>query len=307
MWIVIVFGLLVLLGLWINSMIKKTNAYKNFYRAIHVVKDVSEEDRYDVAVFGSTFSYYAFDLKQYNGHNFSIEPQGMVYLKRTVHHFMENVKTEGTVVITLPGCIFGTENVMQDEQCLTYYAFLRSDEFENYNKRNKIKYYLKRYLPICNPNFLRYLFKDSALTYAIGEGIDEEKALNLAGRRVEGWKRLLGITEKENIVLPEQAQKTCTKMRRVLDDVIEEIREHNCTPVLLILPMSSAFHEICPREFFDVLIYDNLAKLESRNVRVLDYLYDEELIKLENYWTADCLNTKGRRVLTQRMMKDLEW
>ena len=306
MWLAVVLGILVLFGLWINSMIKKTNAYKNFYRAIHVLKDVPPEEKYDIAAFGSTFSYYAFDLKQYNGHNFSIEPQGMIYLKKTVHHFIGNVKKGGTVVITLPGCIFGTENIVQDEKCLTYQAFLHPDEFENYDKMNKIKYYLTRYFPICNPNLLKCLRKDRMFNYGIEIGIEEIRAMDLAKVRVDGWKRILGISGTENIVLPEQTKNICKNMCNVLDEVIEEIQEHSCTPVLLLLPMSVAFHKICSKEFFDVMLYDNLATLKAKDVRVLDYVYDEELMKRENYWTADCLNVKGRRILTQRMMEDLE-
>ncbi|MEG0504258.1 MAG: hypothetical protein RR547_06395, partial [Raoultibacter sp.] len=49
--------------------------------------------------------------------------------------------------------------------------------------------------------------------------------------------------------------------------------------------------------------YPCLNKLSEENIEIIDFLFDEELSDLELYWNSDCLNARGRKLLTQRMME----
>lgn len=304
MWHIIgVFLGIVAILLLLNKKIKSTRIYLNFYRQIHVVKDVKKDEQYSVAAFGSTYGYYAFELKEFNGHNFSIEPQSIAYMRKTVHHFIKNVEPGGTVVLTLAGCSFPAGSIEPDESCLTYYAFLRKDEFQNYRLKNKVKYYLKRYFPIANSRMLKSLLRDVPDYYATTRNPELETAKGEARRRLSSWKKITGLQDFDNIVVSEPVKDVMRANVEILKSIIQEVKDNGCFPVILILPVSQAFYEECGPVFFDAFLYAPLAEIEK--VPIIDFLKDEEMRGIELYWCADCLNREGRKKLTKKLMENI--
>ena len=307
MWLILVFICLLIAFLFINIRVKKTKAYQSFSRALHVVKDVPREKKDQIAAFGSTFSYYAYDIKAYGGHNFSVEPQSMVYMRKTVEHFLGNIQANGYALISLAGCFFATESVITDEQCPTYYSFLTPGEFEHFSRKSQIKYFLKRYFPAISPNYVKCIVKDEVSKYAIADGISKERGLALAKNRIHGWENVIGQPILGEGQFQVKANLRGVMQRNILrmKEMLSIIRERNIHPVFVILPMSEAFNDLCPKAFYEEILYSCLNSLTDEKVPVLDYLYDKELGKMANYFTADCLNKNGRQLLSQNVANDL--
>lgn len=302
---VVVCGLLFFAFVIVNWNVRRTNAYKNFYRAIHVVKDVSPTNKYDYGAFGSTFAYYAYDLKGFNGHNFSIEPQSVAYMKKTIDNFICNVEKGGVALISLAGCFFAASSTNADEACTTYYSFLKPAEFNHFRMAVKIKYYLKRYFPALSPVYIKRLIKDEPLKYSKKNGISYEKGVEEAKRRIRGWERVVGKAISEKFESDAALDAVLDGNIELMRKIIYTVREYGVVPVFVVLPMSKAFNDCCPRVFYEKILYRCLNKLENENVLVLDYLYDEDLCLMDNYLTSDCLNVNGRKKLTNRIIKDL--
>lgn len=289
----------------LNWRVRKTVAYKNFYRTIHVVKDVPKQKKYQIAAFGSTFGYYAFDLKEFGGHNFSIEPQSMIYMRKTVDHFVDNIEEGGYALLSLAGCFFATESTATDEECITYYSFLKPEEFNNYRKIVKIKYILKRYLPVLSPYYLKCIFQDEKPKYSSQTGLSKENGQELAKRRVKGWERVVGQNITEGYKASDEIVAVMQRNVERMKEMIRELHEKNIQPVFIVLPMSESFNEVCPEAFYSGILYKCLSQFNNEEVITLDYLHDEEISKIENYLTADSLNQKGRKLLTDRIINDL--
>lgn len=302
-----IFGIVLLAVLvLINLKVRKTNKYREFYRSIHVVKDIPTGRQYQIGVFGSTFAYYAFDLKPYNGHNFSIAPQGFDYMEKTVEHFIGNIQEGGTVALALTGCIFAAEDVSPDENCVTYQAFLKTEDFIHPSRMRKLKYYLLRYLPICSVNFAKALLHDIAPQYDCKKEITRERAVQLAKQRMAGWVRNTAVRSFDPFDVDENLNRVLDCSVWKLDGIIEMVIASKRKPVIVLLPVSAAFHEVCPREVFDRLLYGCVHALKRQDVKILDYLYDKELTDNSLFWSADCMNVNGRELLTHRLISDLE-
>lgn len=286
-----------------NGLVRHTNGYKNFYRAIHVVKDVPPDQKYDIAAFGSTFSYYAFDLKEYDGHNFSVEPQSIFYISRTVKHFIDNIEESGYAVFALTGCIFASGNNGQEANCPTYYSFMKANEIDDYRKSVKWKCLINRYFPILNPHFAKSLIHDSKLVYSISSGVSEANARVQAQTRLKGWAHVLGVNNVNDFRISKALVETMDATTEALRDTISYVRSKGIKPVILVLPMSRVFNKECPKALYEKVLYPCLNKLTEGNIEILDFLFDEELSDLELYWNSDCLNARGRKLLTQRMME----
>lgn len=289
----------------LNYFTKQTTTYRNFYRSIHCVKDVGKK-KYRMGVFGSTFAYYDFDLKEYGGHNFSIEPQSVTYMKKTVRHFLDNIEDGGIVLLSLAGCFFAADSVKPDEECLTYYSFLDVSEFDNFRKEKLFKYYLKRYFPASSPTLVKKVLKDDARSYSSGKPVAGDAASAQAKKRIAGWERALSRTITDGFKCDAGLLEVLARTIKVMRDIIDMVRRNGKTPVFVILPMSSAFNAVCPREFYDEVLYRSLVMLEEKAVHTLDYLYDAELSDLTYYASADCLNSEGRRIFTKRLVEDLD-
>ena len=301
-----VIGFVLLLMIVVNLCIRKTNAYQNFYRAIHVVKDVPSEARYDIVAFGSTFAYYAFDLKTYNGHNFSISPQSFTYMGKTIRHFSKNIRKGGIAVIALAGCIFAANSVIQDERSLTYQAFLTPDEFERFDWKRRAAYYLMRYVPLINVKMIKYLFADVQEMYSVRTSVSRDNAIEQARRRIQGWQRDTAVENVFNVERTPELDKCLSESADKLAEIIAELLAKGITPVLTVLPMSECFNEICPESFYDEILYSSIGRLKDKYIRVYDYLKDHELTDMKLFWCADCLNVEGRKRFTERLIEDLE-
>lgn len=286
----------------VNLKVRRTNAYREFYRTIHVVKDVPKQQKYRVAAFGSTFAYYAYELKTYGGHNFSIEPQSVRYMKKTVDHFLTNIEKSGIALLSLAGCFFAASSTATDEACVTYYSFLPQEQFDKYSRKTAVKYLLKRYLPALSPGYFKRIVNDVPPMFSADRGISYETGLRQAAGRVKGWERVVGKEITESFTVDENLQAKIDENIRSMRSIIAAVRQAGVTPVFVILPMSKAFHAVCPRQFYDAILYRALETLSNENVCVADFLYDEELGEMEYYLTADCLNAKGRAVFTKKLM-----
>ena len=297
---VLIIVLLVFLG--INWKTRNTNAYKNFYRAIHVVKDVPKGKKYRIAAFGSTFAYYAYDLKNYAGHNFSVEPQSIRYMKKTIKHFAGNIEKGGIALISLTGCFFAASSTVSDEECLTYQSFLPQDEFDRYNKKTKIKYYLKRYLPALSLYYVKCNIRDEQLKYSVEEKISYEQGLRQASVRIKGWEKVVGKSIADDFDVDDILKQKIDENVQIMRSILTDLRKEDIIPVFVVLPMSAAFNEACPKRFYDAILYKCLERLKDENVLAVDFLYSEEMKEMDYYLTADCLNAKGRKIFTQKLM-----
>lgn len=296
-----------ILFLIINYRVRKTNAYRNFYRAIHVVKDIKSDNRYRFAAFGSTFSYYAYDLKEYSGHNFSVEPQSIRYMEKVVKHFANNIDKGGIAFLSLAGCFFAASSTTSDEECLTYQAFLRPDEFDKFSQKTKIKYFLKRYLPALSPYYVKCILKDEPAKYAINRGPSHEIAIKQAKNRIKGWERVVGKPIGEDFLVDPELQTRIDSNIEAMRRIVGYLRNRNIVPVFVILPMSNAFNEVCPKKFYDEILYKSIESLKNEEVLTLDYLYDKDLGNESYYYIADCLNMDGRKQFTKKLMSEIDF
>lgn len=102
-----------------------------------------------------------------------------------------------------------------------------------------------------------------------------------------------------------QVRRNVICLSRIIGKILKYYVDNNFRPVIFIPPVSKEENELISDDVLNVFLYDNMNHANTAEAPVLDYLRDDRLQSNEFYTNADCLNEKGRKMVTETIINDL--
>lgn len=255
----------------------------------------------DVINLGSTYAYYDFDYGDLavKGGNLANIPQYLDYDLLLLKKYIHKVKKGGKVLIVLPNFVFAGGGTDDDKKA--YYEALKPWEMKNFKINHMLKYIWNA---VKEP--LTHTCRNNELKWK-GYVADLAEKKEHAERRVRDWESKLGIPSVCSDYITEELQGRMEKNKNLVLEMITLCRLHSIEPVLIIPPTSGIMHEkvaeACINKYLKLPVYDIA---ERTGVKILDYMEEEEFLTHDLYMNSDCLNEKGRKIFTKRLLEDLK-
>ena len=133
--------------------------------------------------------------------------------------------------------------------------------------------------------------------------MSEEQLQKDADKWMSGWKKQFSIDDFE-APLTEENQKGRTYRISVMQDLIDFCRERGYMPVYVIPPVTKYLANRFTSRFRDIYIYQYLKQV-NRNIPLLDYFDNKELMDKDLFFNSFFFNQKGAKQFTERVLKDL--
>lgn len=254
----------------------------------------------DVINLGSTYAYYDFNYSNIpvTGMNLANIPQYLDYDLIILKKYLKYLKQNAKVLIVLPDFVFcGKETPTKRK---VYYEALKPWEIKNFSIRELLKYiFLSAKEPFSHDyEKQRNKWKGYEASY------DEKK--RHAERRVLDWEGKLGIPSVKNDSITDELREQIQLNIQRIDKIINICNCNSVQPVIIIPPVSdiqrNIVHETCIRRY----LYEPIMEVQKNTgIKVLDYLYDEEMKEVELYMNSDCLNYKGVDVFMKKVYRDI--
>lgn len=305
----VLFSLLgVLLAIFfMNQRFIKTNYYQNTVRQLKKFTN-GVPHQLELINTGSSYGRYGFDFKdtEIKGFNLALQPQSLSYdfkiLKQYNSHFKKNCK----ILIVIPDLVFCFLDYKNEESNIKYYYFLDKKYINCYTK---FKYFARVKFPILSAKLkLRHLIKDQPVIdlYAVNESKSYQDVEFEAKERVNEWCNEFNLVDMRSSTSASHLKEMFDQTTTLLSKMIEFCIEKDFEPILVVPPVSGVLNHLISKEFMEEVLYKNIRQANTRNIPVLDYLYDERFQDYKLYINSDFLNIKGRKLFTKTVLQDLK-
>ena len=303
-----------------STILYKTNWYKSkFVSADHEIYPDniwyrSHEDRnYAIVNLGSSGGKWAFDYTGtgVKGMVWAQQPQTLSADYQLLRHYHSILRKGGYVAITIMP--FTGLNKQTDVWDAMRYLKLETqgepiethllDEALRYSEtpimmgRSAVKSLIKYVLGKDKP-------QENTLASLDHNTMDESQLQKDADRWMNGWKRQFSIEDFE-APLTAQNQKGREYRINLMRTIIDFCRERDYQPVWIIPPVTEYLAERFTPMFRQLYIYDYLKQVD-RNLPLLDYSNEQSLMDKDLYFNSFFMNLRGRKLFTQRVLKDLK-
>ena len=309
--------LLLLVLLILNKAIKNTNWYKNIF--IYTEQMCSNEGyrnylirNLDVVNVGSNPARFAFHYDTILGENWSTGNQGkdMDYeILKFRHSFL---KRRGVVLLPITpfsGVAGFLKNNNPSYFGVHYYAkFAKTLDPGQALRIPECGYAMKwlRFPILFEPKSLRYLFfdvKEDNRLEITDMRLTKPQRIEDARHWVEGWLNEFELINLEE-PLNEKLKLGVDNSVKIMQETIDFLVERDLKPVLVLTPMCCELQNYFTEPIKEKLIY-NFVKQINRSVEFLDYSNDNDLQRPELYFNTLYMNLRGRKIFTNRVLKDL--
>ena len=314
-----ILGLMMLVFLWLgNRMLLKSPWYRNllvdydheiypdnvWYRA-------HDERNFDLVNLGSSSSVYAFDYAGYDvkAMNWARQPQTLLDDIRLVKNFHSILKEGGYVLISImPFTSINKQTGLLDA---VRYGQTVADVLLEEKYRRKANF-LARYPIFMGKRALKEVVK-ALIGYHQNVQKWQQPENNLmseaeleadAMKWDKGWRQQFSIADYKDPLTKTNAEGRQVRIQ-AMRDLIDFCQERGYKPIYVILPMTKQLRHYLHDEFLDKYVYEYLKQVE-RDVPVLDYLKDEEMLQPELYANAYFLNKQGARKFTGKVLQAID-
>lgn len=306
--IVIAFLILILL---LNRNFRKSNYISNKYIELSFYKkDIS--NNLDVAIFGSTYSLYAFqairELYGNKANNFSLNAESLELDKQLLKKYIGHIKEGGFAIFTLAPCVC----YYSYDQSPKYnsYQLLSYDEIPNFSRKQKLKYKF----PLVFDGNLKQNIKHTLVDDIYVKTIDEfypstitvvQAERNMKGM-AEGWKKLFHIENLKEKSTNEENEKNLEHNAHVVTDMIRICSEHGVTPVFVMTPISKYLNQYFGDDFLNNGIMKMVDMTDPEHkVLFLDYRKDSFFQNNISLFADGGfrINYEGSRIFCKMVMK----
>ncbi len=303
------------------TLLYKTNWYKSFFVGAdhetypdNVWYRKHEERNYDVINLGSSGGKWAFNYTDtgVKGMNWAQQPQTLLEDFNLLRHYHSILRKNGYVLIVI----------------MPFTGLNKKTGLRDAMKYLKIESQGQAIQPYMYKEASRYaeypiLFGKSAIKALIRDMIGRDRPyvnnkVNMernpmseaelerdAERWMEGWKHQFSISDFEAPLTYENQQGRDYRielMRRLVDFCVE--RDYQ--PVYVIPPVTEYLAKKFSPKFRQLYIYDYLEQI-GRDVKLLDYSDNKELMDKDLYFDSFFFNKNGSRLFTNRVLSDLEF
>lgn len=271
-----------------------------------------DERNFDVVNLGSSGGKWAFDYTDtgIKGMNWAQQPQTLLEDFNLLRHYHSILRENGYVLITI----------------MPFTGLNKSTGLRDAMKYLKIETQGKAIQPYMYKEAQRYaefpiLFGKPAikalLKYLLGREakpkthpstfdknlMNEEQLQQDAKRWMNGWKNQFSIDDFE-APLTEQNQHGRDYRINLMRELIDFCRERSYQPVYVIPPVTEYLAKEFTPKFRQIYIYDYLKQVD-RDIPLLDYSDNKELMEKDLYFNSFFLNQRGAKLFTHRVLKDL--
>lgn len=249
---------------------------------------------------GSTYAYYDLDYSNLDikAYNLANVPQYLdvdnILLKKCIN----KLKQEAKILIVLPNFVFaGNKTNMRKK---VYYEALYPWEIKGYD----IAFFLKLLWRAAIEPITHY-YRKAEKKWDGHIASVEEKEAHLR-KRIYDWENIIGIPSVRDGKVTEVLHENIVKNEKRLIAMIQICQKKNLKPLLVIPPVSGVMKKAISRECLQVYLYDPVEKVRRvTGVGVLNYQDEKEFESLELYLNSDCMNEKGRKIFTRRLLEDI--
>lgn len=254
----------------------------------------------DVVNLGSTYAYYDLDYSDLNinAYNLANIPQYLDYDTKLLEIYVKYICPGGKVLIVLPNFVFIGNETKDDKK--VYYEALYPWEIKTFQLRKLVKYVARAALEPITHKYKKEetKWKGHVSTY-------EEKVQH-AERRIKDWVVNLGIPSVQTDEITEELVKKIEENKNRVCNMIDLCKKNEIEPIIIIPPVSEIMKErvssICINRYLKQPIQEIK---EKKEVRVFDYMEEKEFEESDLYMNSDCLNERGRKVFTLKVLRDL--
>lgn len=238
---------------------------------------------------GSTFSKYGFDYRYFGkkGFNFAVAPQPLKVDYEVLEKYQSHIKS-GAIVVIAVVCPFGFSLY---EYETVRVPFLR--RCANFGKRAVRKILGKERIAAYRQR------QESSLS------MNELAAAN-AMKMVNDWKAEFSLDNTTTQKPTPELEAAFIKTTGELSKILALCKERHFRPVIINLPAVKEEHGQFSDEFIQLFYQDNLKRVDTRGIPVLDYFRDRRFDNAALYENcADRLNDSGRKLFAEILIEDL--
>ena len=290
--------------LLLDAPVKKTWWYKSNYSDAVKMKNWRTFDL-DLVNLGSSSAKFAFDYSKYeiSAANWACQPQNLGSDFAVIKNYNNFIKENGIVIITLICPFCGMVIDYHKEFYDKYHYFLHPILVKHFSEqtlkkvRRIIEYPLLGAPKASMKALVRKLLCRDRPKYT--------NAKTDAQNRIDSWKKQFSI---ENFADPLSIEnlKAIEYNTNLLCEIVAFCKECSLKPVLEIMPATKTLKDHIPLDFTQSAFYDMVIKVKERTgIQVLDYYHSPEFESDNLYLDSFLMNEKGRKLFTERVLKDL--
>lgn len=312
MYIIILIIVLIIIGLGLNTLYKRTNAYNNQFIDINKFRKLSKlpDHSLDLVTLGSNAPKFAFDfseIKDLKCANWCVGPETFEYDAVLLKKFHRKLKLGATVVWTVcPGNFF-LYKFLNKNNIVKYYRILSSEEFPEYNKAQKIRDY--DYPLLFYPKQIKRLIRDIKkdnrlqLNHNLLDKNEIQKDAEWWIRKC--WNPEFGIDIEYMQPLSDMNQKSIMENIKIVRQVAEYCKEHRLKLTLVYLPLTKELSDLFPDSYVNEFMKDcSKEAIKGFDVSIVDYMRDTRFQNYEYYINSFFMNRKGAKLFTNIFVKE---
>ena len=269
----------------------------------------------DIMNTGSNSACFGIDYSGTNIHgaNLAMRPQSLNQDLNMLKMFESYLKPKGTILVPL-GPFSSCYKTYKNVDLERYYTLWHPALIENFDinkceelwriKNNPLKYKPKEMLKGYVRFIVRKLLGKKDMFDIYQQPMNAEQLEQDAQRWIDGWKKQFNIQDLE-APLTEHILEGRQKRIKTLKKIVSFCKDREFSLVFVIPPITKYLSNKLTPKFRELYINSFLMEAGAEKIPFLNYLDDEELQKPEYYFNSFFLNKKGRKVFTERVIRDL--
>ena len=296
-------------SVWYNSLFVGADGEiypdNNWYRK-------HDERNFDLINLGSSGGKWAFDYSCFNikAMNWAQQPQTLLEDFNLLRNYHSILKKGGVVLITIMP--FTGLNKTTGVRDAMKYLKINAHEPIQPNELRKAKLFAD--YPILmgkqaiKAGLKHILGKDRPLDLSKTAGAEKnpmtvDELEKDALRWINGWKKQFNIADFEAPLTAENQNGRDYRIK-LMQTLIDFCLERSYKPVYVIPPVTNHLSKYYTEKFEETYVYGFLKSVD-RDIFLLDYSKDVSLKDDDLYFNSFFLNKRGRKVFTERVLKDV--
>lgn len=300
-----------------NKLVKKTNWWKNQYMfTCQFVSNSGYRDNiirnYEIVNLGSNPALYAFFYESVKGQSWATGSQGQDMDFELLKYFHSYIKEGGTVLIPIMPFTALSPYIKNRKEYwgISYYSkFIKLVDYAQMQNLKDV-YIIRKYLNwplMISPRSFRYLLKDVPLNnmYLMTEQPMmhmelQQNAIDL----IKAWKKEFNLRDLTDVMNPEW-NKYYEEAVELNKTIVKFCLERNLKPVFVCVPMTKYLSDMFPENVTKYLIEDFILKANEYDIPFMNYTRHPDFQDSSLYINSFFLNLKGRKLFTNKVLKDL--
>lgn len=254
----------------------------------------------DMINLGSTYAFYdfAYTDTEKSGANLANVPQYLDMDYLLLQKYIDHLKKGGKVLIVLPSFVFASLGGEYNRK--VYYEALHRREIKNFDKK---RYWKCVWKAAKEPFFHEYKKQKERWKGHVASIAEKQKH---ADGRIADWEGKLGVVSVRTGEITETLRGCIRQNQKIVKDMIAFCREHEAEPVLILPPTSEIMNQKVADTCIEAYLKEPVLQIvKDTDVRMFDYLRQENLQSEKLYLNSDCLNAEGQKVFMEQLMKDI--